>query len=167
MAWNHLTPDDLKLVLAEDELQKLSTCSLADDKLSVVLQEQLDMVADAYRGAFTSKGYTVDVRDHYVPSSYKNFILNYARFEIFTRFPMTDSYALDENRKKQWEEAQKMLKDPFLGVEKPDYSDDPELSGSALSTVSDFAVTLPWLKIPAVPFDTGFAQVYPYARYWW
>lgn len=37
MAWNHLTPDDLKLVLAEDELQKLSTCSLADDKLSVVL----------------------------------------------------------------------------------------------------------------------------------
>lgn len=167
MAWNHLTPDDLKLVLAEDELQKLSTCSLADDKLSVVLQEQLDMVADAYRGAFTSKGYTVDVRDHYVPPSYKNFILNYARFEIFTRFPMTDSYALDENRKKQWEEAQKMLKDPFLGVEKPDYSDDPELSGSALLTVSDSAITLPWLKIPAVPFDTGFAQVYPYARYWW
>lgn len=167
MAWNHLTPDDLKLVLAEDELQKLSTCSLADDKLSVVLQEQLDMVADAYRGAFTSKGYTIDVRDHYVPSSYKNFILNYARFEIFTRFPMTDSYALDENRKKQWEEAQKMLKDPFLGVEKPDYSDDPELSGNALLTVSDSAITLPWLKIPAVPFDTGFAQVYPYARYWW
>ena len=109
MSWKQLTPDDLKLVLAEDELDKLSTCSLAEDKLSVILQDQLDMVADAFRGAFQSKGYNVDVRDHYTPASYKNFILNYARFEIFTRFPMTGDYALDDNRKKQWEEAQKMM----------------------------------------------------------
>lgn len=168
MSWKQLTPDDLKLVLAEDELDKLSTCSLAEDKLSVILQEQLDMVADAFRGAFQSKGYNVDIRDHYTPASYKNFILNYARFEIFTRFPMTGDYALDDNRKKQWEEAQKMLKDPFIGVERPDYSDDPELSGNTdLSSTSDSAVTMPWQKFPAVPFDTGFAQVYPYWRYYW
>ena len=39
MAWSRLTPDDLKLKLAEDELEKLATCSIADDKLSVVLQD--------------------------------------------------------------------------------------------------------------------------------
>ena len=61
-----------------------------------------------------------------------------------------------------------MLKDPFIGVERPDYSDDPELSGNTdLSSTSDSAVTMPWQKFPAVPFDTGFAQVYPYWRYYW
>ena len=41
---------------------------------------------------------------------------------------MTGDYALDENRKKQYEEAAALLKDPYIGVSKPDYSDDPELS---------------------------------------
>ena len=76
---------------------------------------------------------------------------------------MTGDYALDDNRKKQWEESQKMLKDPYIGVEAPDYSDDPELSGRTdLSAAQDSAVTLPWLKFPPYPYDCGFAQVIPY-----
>lgn len=39
MAWKRLTTDDLELVLAEDELQKLATCSIDDSRLSTVLQD--------------------------------------------------------------------------------------------------------------------------------
>ena len=37
MGWKRLTIDDLRLVLAEDEVDKLAQRSLADDKLSVVI----------------------------------------------------------------------------------------------------------------------------------
>lgn len=163
MSWERLTIDDLRLVLAEDEIEKLNERSLADDKLSVVLQEQLDLVSDAFRGAWQSRGYTLDVRDHYVAPEYKQFVLNYARWQIWTRFPMTENFALSEPRKKQYEEAVELLKNPYIGVSKPDYSDDPELSGDTrLSNVNDGAITMPWLKLPPSPFDTGFAKVYPY-----
>lgn len=42
---------------------------------------------------------------------------------------MTEDYALSEPREKQYEEAAELLKDPYIGVSRPDYSDDPELSG--------------------------------------
>lgn len=164
MAWKQLTIDDLRLVLAEDEIEKLNERSLADDKFLVVIQQQLDAVADAYRGAWSSKGYTIDVRDHYIDQGYLIPVLNYARFQIFTRFPMTSDYALDENRKKQYEEAAELLKDPYIGVSKPDYSDDPELS-SVTQYEHDAAISMPWMKFPAQPFDTGFWQVYPYYRW--
>lgn len=80
MAWKQLTIDDLRLVLAEDEIEKLNERSLADDKFLVVIQQQLDAVADAYRGSWSSKGYTVDVRDHYIDQGYLIPVLNYARF---------------------------------------------------------------------------------------
>jgi len=70
---------------------------------------------------------------------------------------MTEDFALSEPRKKQYEEARDLLKNPYIGVTKPDYSDDPTLSAdTSLSNVNDGAITLPWLKLPAVPFDTGF-----------
>ena len=163
MSWSRLTKDDLRLVLAEDEVQKLDEISL-DPSLSAVVQQQLDMVSDAFRGAWQSRGYQIDVRDHYVCPNYKAFILNYARWQIWTRFPMTENYALSDPRKKQYEEACELLKNPYLGTTKPDYSDDPELSGdTSLSNTSDASITIPWQKFPAAPFDEGFAQVYP----WW
>lgn len=98
MAWKRLTLDDLRLALAEDEVQKLNELS-KDDSITEMCQSQLDLVADAYRGAFTAKGYTVDIRDHYVPPEYAVFILNYARWQIWTRFPGTESFALTDPRK--------------------------------------------------------------------
>lgn len=162
MAWNRLTIDNLRLVLAEDEVEKLNEVSL-DPNLSAVIQDQLDMVADAYRGAWQSKGYAIDSREHYIPSSYKNFILNYARFQIFTRFPMTPGFALDENRKKQYEEAQELLKDPYIGVDPLD-QEDPG-SGEDYYDIGGGAISVPWLKFPPTPFDTGFWQAYPYYHF--
>lgn len=74
---------------------------------------------------------------------------------------MTNDYALDENRKKQYEEAAALLKDPYIGVSDPDYSGDPELSSVSVDR-TDNAISMPWMKFPAEPFDTGFWQVYPY-----
>lgn len=159
MAWERLDIDDLRLVLSEDEVEKLNERSLADDKLNVIIQEQLDVVADAFRGAWKSKGYELDVREHYVAPEYRNAVLNYARFQIFTRFPMTTSFALDENRKKQYEEAAELLKDPYIGVSKPDYSDDPSLS-SLTKARYDSAISVPWLKFQPMPFDDGFPEAY-------
>ena len=161
MAWKRLTADDLELVLAEDELQKLQSCSIDDSRISTVLQDQLDAVADAFRGAMQSNGYTVDVRDHYMAPEYRQFVLNYARWQIFTRFPMTEGYALTDPRKIQYEEAAELLKNPYIGVSKPAYSDDPELSGdTSLTATQDAAITMPWQKFPATPGDLGFGGVW-------
>lgn len=166
MAWERLDIDDVRLTLAEDEVEKLSTYSL-NEEMSAVIQQQLDMAADAFRGAWQSKGYTIDVRDHYIAPEYRQFILDYARWAIWTRFPMTDNYALSEPRQKQYEFAQELLKDPYIGVSKPDYSDDPELSGdTSLSSLNDGAITMPWQKFPAQIWDEGFPQVYPHPKWW-
>ena len=158
MGWTRLTIDDLRLVLAEDEVDKLNTRSL-DANLSAVIQEQLDCVADAFRGAWQSKGYNIDVRDHYVAPEYRQFVLNYARWQIWTRFPMTEDYSLSKSREKQYDEAAALLKDPYIGVSKPDYSADPDLSALNITT-QDAAITVPWLKFPPMPFDEGFPQAY-------
>lgn len=163
--WLQPTIEHLQLVLAQDELDKLSSCSVVPED---VLQQQLDAVSDTFRSAFVSKGYTVDVRDHYIDAGYLIPMLNYARYQIFTRFPMTENYALSEPRKKQYEEAAELLKNPYLGTSKPDYSDDPELSGdTSLTAMSDSAVTVPWMRFPAEPYETGFPQVYKlYGSVW-
>lgn len=67
MAWKQLTIDDLRLALAEDEVQKLETCST---EISAIVNAQLDTVADMFRGAWLAKGYEVDYRDHYVAPEY-------------------------------------------------------------------------------------------------
>ena len=132
-----------------------------------IIQNQLDAVADAFRGAWQSKGYQIDVRDHYVCPNYKIFILNYARWEIWTRFPMTEDFALSEPRKKLYEEARELLKNPYIGTTTPDYSDDPDLSGNTnLSAINDGAIKMPWQRFPAEPFQEGFYDVWPWTRTW-
>ena len=124
------------------------------------------MAADAFRGAWTAKGYNVDVRDHYVAPEYRQFVLDYARWSIWTRFPMTENYALTEPREKLYQTAVDLLKNPYIGVSKPDYSDDPELSGRTdLTATHDAAITIPWQKFPSLPFDSGFWDVYHFPKF--
>lgn len=159
MAWKRLTPEDLRLKLSEDELDKLQTCSVSQEALSSLMQDQLDAVSDAFRGAWQSKGYQVDVRDHYTAPEYKEFVLNYARWSVFTRFPMTEGYALTEPRKALYEEASELLKNPYIGTSKPDYSDDPELSGdSSLTAFHDAAFEMPWLRFPPELLEVGYPK---------
>lgn len=78
---------------------------------------------------------------------------------------MAEDYALSEPRKKQYEEAVELLKNPYLGTSKPDYSDDPELSGdTSLSASTDAAFSMPWQKFPAEPWEYGYSQVWRFAK---
>lgn len=150
MNWKRLDYNDISEVLAYDEIDKLNTISLSSD-ISEICQKQLDTVADTFRGAFRAKGYTVDVRDHYMPPEYKLFALQLARQYIWTRFPFSNNSALDEVRRKEYEEAYKMMTNPTIGPSKPDYSDDPELSGNTdLNSTTDAALKIPLLRFPAM-----------------
>lgn len=73
------------------------------------------------------------------------YALALARYWCWTRFPNSGGIALDEPRKKLFEEAQELLKSPWLATPDPDYSDDPELSGdTSLTAYEDAALTLPF-----------------------
>lgn len=148
MAWKHLDISDLRLALAEDEIQRLSTLSLDDSKLNLVLQETLDNSADAFRAAWEAKGLPVDPRPHYISTGYTEFVLAFARWAIWNRFPMADNYALSEPRKLQYEKAVELLKNPWLNTDKIDWT-DPELSGYVdLSASTGSSIAIPWQSMP-------------------
>lgn len=72
---------------------------------------------------------------------------------------MTGDYALDENRKKQFETAVELLKNPYLATSKPD--NQPTPGPDVPSFVSaDASIRLPYQRFPAFPMSNGFWQVY-------
>lgn len=77
---------------------------------------------------------------------------------------MTPGYALDENRKKQYEEAQALLKDPYIGVDALD-PDDPGHEDDDDKDKGGGAISMPWQKFPSQVGDEGFSQVYPWLRW--
>ena len=150
MAWKRLTIDDLKLVLAQSEVDQLEERSV---EIADIINKQLDIVVDMFRGAWSAKGYKIDVRPHYVAPEYIIPVLNYARWQIWTRFPATENISLAENRKAGYDEAVELLKNPYIQVSKPDYSNDPVLSADTeLNKIEDGAISLPYLKIDS-PFS--------------
>ena len=158
--WIRLTSDDIRQVLAEDEIQKLQTMSI-EESIDDIIQQQIDCVADSYRAAFSSKGYAMDIRPHYLPNAYRLYALCIARCYICTRFPNSLNIFLDEPRKDLYTQAMELLKDPYIGVPEPDYSDDPELSGRTdLTSTNDASLTLPYQRFWTKPQNYGFINPY-------
>ena len=144
MSWKKLTTDDLKMILSEDEVTTLNTTSV-DGNITDIVQNAIDLVADMFRGAFRAKGYAVDIRDNYIPSGYVLPVLQYARYVAWSRFPNSPGIALDEVRKEDVKRLQELLKNPYIGVEKPEWehsSDNPEVTGSS----STGSISLPFLR---------------------
>ena len=159
--WIRLTSDDIRQVLAEDEIQKLQTMSI-EESIDDIIQQQIDCVADSYRAAFSSKGYAMDIRPHYLPNAYRLYALCIARYYICTRFPNSLNIFLDEPRKDLYTQAMELLKDPYIGVPEPDYSDDPELSSDVDTTFADASITLPYQRILPMTFQFGYVHPYVY-----
>lgn len=142
--WKKLTTDDLKMILSEDEINTLNTTSI-DTEIQDVVQNAIDLVSDMFRGAFRSKGYAVDVRDNYIPSGYVLPVLQYARYVAWSRFPNSPDIALDEVRKEDVKRLQELLKNPYIGVEKPDWehsSENPSVTGQ----LNAGSITVPFLR---------------------
>ena len=151
MSWNRLTIDDMKLYLSQDELDSLNTYSTNVDE---VVNKELDVIADMFRGAFISKSYEIDTREHYIPSSYKHFVCVYARWSLWTRFPMSPSVALDDARKAEYELVKGLLKDAYIGVDKPSWehsSSNPDNTGK----IQGGSIKLPFLRFDQSLYDWG------------
>ena len=132
-----------------------------EESIDDIIQQQIDCVADSYRAAFSSKGYAMDIRPHYLPNAYRLYALCIARYYICTRFPNSLNIFLDEPRKELYTQAMELLKDPYIGVPEPDYSDDPELSGrTELTSISDASLTLPYQRFWTKPQNYGFINPY-------
>ena len=149
MAWKQLNIEDMKLYLSQDELDVLNNIST---DISDIVNKQLDVIADMFRGAFISKGYEIDTREHYIPSSYQHWVCTYARYVIWQRFPMSPSVGLDEARKQEWNLACDMLKNPRIGVESPEwqYSSENPDNGK----VQAGSIGLPFMRIDQEMFDS-------------
>lgn len=123
--WTRPGWNDIRAVLSEDEIQKVSELSL-DEEAGEPVQAALDMSADMFRGALQAKSVRLDVRPHYVPRAYMYFVLTYARMLMWSRFPNSPAYAMDDVRRKEADTALDMLKNPKLDALPPDYSDVKE-----------------------------------------
>ena len=162
--WKILTIDDLRLILAENEIQALDTVN-KDGSIEAMVNQQILLVSEMWRGALRKKGYVVDVRPGYVPAEYWLPILQHARWVSWSRFPFADNYALSEPRKFEFEEAMKLLKEVDIGPSAPDYSnltpEEEEQYGDLIDQQkTDGAVSMPFLKFPPWPGDQGFAQIW-------
>ena len=152
--WSQLTIDDMKLYLSQDELDALNTYSV---DIENVINKQLDAIADMFRGAFVSKSYEIDTRDHYIPSSYKHFVCTYARYVIWQRFPMSPNVALDDARKEEYKLVSELLKDAYIGVDKPDWehsSNNPDNTGK----IQGGSIKLPFLRFDQSLYDWGMSN---------
>ena len=147
MAWKRLTVTDLQKLLSNDEYERLKSLSV-DDTIENVVQSGMDLIADQCRGAFIAKGYDVDVREHYLPPEYHYAALVLSRFAVWTRFPNAPDYALDDARKKAYEDASELLKNPYIGTSKPDYTDDPSIKPDDGKN-NDGSIAMPFLKFPS------------------
>lgn len=154
MSWKHLTIDDLKLVLAQDEVSTLEARSV---EITDIINKQLDIVADMFRGAWAAKGYKLDIREHYVAPEYVIPVLNYARWQIWTRFPATENISLAENRKAGYDEAVKLLENPYIGTSDPYDPTDPD-NPNENDKIKDSAISMPYLRFddPYIGFSYNF-----------
>ena len=113
-------------------------------------------MADAWRGAWQAKGYQIDIRDHFVAPEYTYYVLVHARYAIWTRFPNSPAYALDEARKAEYDKALELLKSPYIGTSKPDYSGDPEAEEEAKKEwKSDSAIGVQFQRFGSCAFFSG------------
>lgn len=133
MNWKELTISDLRLILSEKETEQLNEYSLNQD-LSAVIDSTISMVSDTWRGALKAKGYKLDNRPHYIPDSYRYYVLVHARHAVWTRFPNSETIALDDRRKEEYDEALKLLENPFIDVPEVDDPAGQDADENAIGT---------------------------------
>lgn len=164
MSWKRLTVNDLKLILSADECDKLETLSRTDDWDNVV-QSCIDNVANTWRGMFLARGFEFDVREHFIPSSFAHWVLIHARHAVWTRFPNSDSIALDQRRLDSYDKAMEFFSDPPIGPEPPDpeNSSASPINGS-MGNASVFVEPHrfpPWWTNSIIPFRKNRGAILP------
>ena len=137
--WKQLTKDDLKIILSDDEMDTLQTTSTDSED---VAQQILDLVADQFRGALRMHGFKLDKREHYTPYAYWLKILQTSREIIWTRFPNSDTIAIDKLREQAAKSLDELLQKIYIAPDMPDadYAEDE-------TSTSPGQLTLPFLRM--------------------
>lgn len=130
MSWKQLDINDLRLILSEQETVQLNTYSV-NEEMTEVINNTINLVAATWRGALGAKGYTLDTREYYLPSSYWYYVLVHARQAVWTRFPNSENIALDERRLDEYNKAMELLENPFISTELPEDEYNPTLSADS------------------------------------
>lgn|SRR5574344_130417 len=145
--WKQLTLEDVKLVLCQDEIEKLENLSKDPSSLTII-QNTIDMICDTWRGALRGKSIILSSISHSIPAEYAVYILHHIRYTLWTRFPDSIDMGLDARRVKEYEEALSMLSSMSLGVESPALSDITENLSSETGSIyvpHQRTVPYPWL----------------------
>lgn len=153
--WTQLEFNNLKTVLAKEEIEKLT--ELQDEDKTIV-EETLDLVADLFRGAIKSKGLNVSTLEHSVPSSYKLPALIIARRQVWTRFPNSQNIALDDIRQKEVEWAENILKTVPFDIDTIPWEDDPTNPENPEYKEQDLqgSIQVPYLRFTPYPYGDEF-----------
>lgn len=150
MSYQKLTIDDLRQCLSEDEIDKLDTLSL-EPGTTEIINKIMETISQTWRGALKAKGYEIDPRDYFIPETYKWWVLVHCRYACWSRFPQSSIFAIDDVRKKEYEKALELLKEPYLDVDEVEWNTpggdpNPELTGYAKTGGS--SLLTPWLAFP-------------------
>jgi hypothetical protein len=156
--WQPLQFNDLKTVLAKEEIERL--VSLQDEDKAII-EQTLDLVSDTFRGAIKSKGMKISTVEHSIPSSYKLPALILARRQVWTRFPNSQSIALDDIRQKEIEWAEKLLKDVPFDVDTIPWEDDPENPNNPEYKEQDLqgSIKVPYMRFTQFPYGNEFNEM--------
>lgn len=153
--WQALEFNNLKTVLAKDEISKLTELQ---DEDNAIIEETLILVADMFRGAIKSKGMKLSTAEHTIPSSYRLAALIIARRQVWTRFPNSQDYALDDIRQKEVEWAEHILKTVPYDIDDIPWEDDPDNPENPEYKEQDLqgSIQVPYLRFPQYPYGNDF-----------
>lgn len=147
--WKKLDISDLRKILSEDEVQKLSTISISTTDFEQTVNDVLDVVSDTWRGMLLGKSVAIDIREHYTPSSLAYWILIQARYTLWTRFPNSPDIALDAARQKEYEKSLEIFDSNKIGTEAPEWeysSNNPDNKTEAESKQDSGSIRIPYFS---------------------
>ena len=156
--WKIPTTDDIKLVLAADEIEKLENISVTNP---AVIDQTIKLVASFIRGALKANGVKLATLNYSIPESYMLIFLQLLRKQLWTRFPNSDSIALDELRQKEAETALDLLKKLAIDVDdiQPEYDPDNPDNPDYVADKVQGSIRVPWLRFPQPPYGDDFNQL--------
>ena len=116
--WIKFEKSLLKTSLAIDECIALDNVQTFE--VDKILSQTCHFTASTFR-QWIGRYYRIDSREDYIPESYVQFALDFARYNLWTRLPNSGQIALDDRRVKTYDNIMQML-----GKKPPFTPEDPE-----------------------------------------
>lgn len=156
--WKVPTANDIKLVLAQDEIDKLEKINATNP---TILDQTIKLVSSFVRGALKGNGVKLATLPYSIPESYMLIFLQLLRKQLWTRFPNSENIALDELRQKEAEQAMELLKKMSIDVDEiqPEYDPENPENPDYKADIVQGSIRVPWLRFPQPPYGDEFNKL--------